>query len=99
MTTIDTTDTTDTIDTTESTDATEAVDGVAAERDGHRARPDAGPGDVRGAQERFVTSVDLMSEQILRTCYSFVIYSRHGDTLTVDGFCRVNAMDGEQFPL
>jgi len=24
----------------------------------------------------FVTSVDLMSEQILRTCYSFVIYSR-----------------------
>ena len=24
----------------------------------------------------FTTSVDLMSEQILRTCYSFVIYSR-----------------------
>ena len=24
----------------------------------------------------FATSVDLMSEQILRTCYSFVIYSR-----------------------
>lgn len=24
----------------------------------------------------FITSVDLMSEQILRTCYSFVIYSR-----------------------
>ncbi|MBD2761062.1 hydantoinase B/oxoprolinase family protein [Kocuria sp. cx-116] len=38
----------------------------------------------------FVTSVDLMSEQILRTCYSFVIYSRdfssalcdaHGNTV------------------
>lgn len=24
----------------------------------------------------FATSVNLMSEQILRTCYSFVIYSR-----------------------
>ena len=38
----------------------------------------------------FATSVDLMSEQILRTCYSFVIYSRdfssalcdrHGNTV------------------
>ncbi|RRJ87213.1 hydantoinase B/oxoprolinase family protein [Gulosibacter macacae] len=33
----------------------------------------------------FATSVDLMSEQILRTCYSFVIYSRDFSSALCDG--------------
>jgi N-methylhydantoinase B len=33
----------------------------------------------------FTTAVDLMSEQILRTCYSFVIYSRDFSSALCDG--------------
>ena len=76
MTTIDTTDTTDTIDTTESTDATEAVDGVAASAMAIAHGRTLDPVTFEVLKNAFVTSVDLMSEQILRTCYSFVIYSR-----------------------
>ena len=76
MTTIDTTDTTDTIDTTESTDATEAVDGVAASAMARAPGRPLDPVTFEVLKNAFVTSVDLMSEQILRTCYSFVIYSR-----------------------
>jgi N-methylhydantoinase B len=34
----------------------------------------------------FATSVDLMSEQILRTCYSFVIYSRDFSSALCDRY-------------
>lgn len=40
----------------------------------HGARLD--PVTLEVLKNAFITSVDLMSEQILRTCYSFVIYSR-----------------------
>ena len=36
----------------------------------------ARPGHLRGAEERVRQTVDQMAEQILRTCYSFVIYAR-----------------------
>ncbi|WP_411731040.1 hydantoinase B/oxoprolinase family protein [Paeniglutamicibacter sp.] len=39
-------------------------------------RPSLDPVTFEVLKNAFATSVDLMSEQILRTCYSFVIYSR-----------------------
>lgn len=39
-------------------------------------RPALDPVTFEVLKNAFATSVDLMSEQILRTCYSFVIYSR-----------------------
>ncbi|MDO5052238.1 MAG: hydantoinase B/oxoprolinase family protein [Pseudoclavibacter sp.] len=47
---------------------------TAADPGGARTRLD--PVTFEVLKNAFATSVDLMSEQILRTCYSFVIYSR-----------------------
>lgn len=43
---------------------------------GHRNGDSLDPVTFEVLKNAFATSVDLMSEQILRTCYSFVIYSR-----------------------
>lgn len=53
-----------------SADTTTAAGTAAAERGG------LDPVTFEVLKNAFATSVDLMSEQILRTCYSFVIYSR-----------------------
>ena len=43
----------------------------------------------------FATSVNLMSEQILRTCYSFVIYSRDFSSALCDAEGNT-VMQGDQ---
>ncbi|WP_125615543.1 hydantoinase B/oxoprolinase family protein [Specibacter cremeus] len=58
------------------------TDTVIAAESGHvahrgaRAQHGLDPVTFEVLKNAFATSVDLMSEQILRTCYSFVIYSR-----------------------